>query len=227
MTVIKLSSSNISSIKSQISATIVAAPNYFQHAPVVIDIHDVEEPANSLDLNAICGLLRDKKMIPVGVRGLEKSDHNVAISTGLAIMKAPKSKEKKPTPSLTSGSPGSSALKERIKPSSIKTKLVTTPVRAGAQLYARNSDLVIVAPVNAGAECFADGNIHVYGPLRGKALAGANGNEDARIFCESLEADLISIAGHYLTNENIKIPTNKKSMIQIYLKNQKLVIESI
>lgn len=229
MTVIKLTSNNLASIKSQIATTIIAAPNYFKNAPVVIDVHAVEE-RHAIDLEAICQILRDQNMIPVGIRGLDKSAQNTALSKGLAIMKAPKSAEKNKEPSLTTGivfEKKKISETEPPKKNSINTKLVTTPVRSGTQLYARGGDLVVTAAVNAGAECFADGNIHIYGPLRGKALAGANGNEDARIFCESLEAELIAIAGHYLTSEKINTPKSKHSMIQIYLKNGKIHPEGI
>ncbi|MCB1827003.1 MAG: septum site-determining protein MinC [Coxiellaceae bacterium] len=232
MTVIKLTTSNLASIKSQIATTIIAAPNYFKNAPVVIDINAIDD-TTSIDLEAICQLLRDQMMIPVGVRGLDKSAENDAISQGLAIMKAPQSEKKKPEPSLTSGNTSATSAKKKetqpepTKGKAVNTKMVYSPVRSGQQLYARNGDLVVTAAVNAGGECFADGNIHIYGPLRGKALAGANGDEEARIFCESLDAELVSIAGHYLTNDKIKTPKTKHTMIQIYLKNGRIQIEGI
>src|SRR5438094_601935 len=76
-------------------------------------------------------------------------------------------------------------------------------VRAGTQIYARGTDLVVTASVSPGAEIIADGNIHVYGALRGRALAGASGDSGARIFCSRLEAELVSIAGHYLVSEQL------------------------
>ena len=226
MTVIKLSTGDINAIKKQLSATIVSAPNYFKQAPVVIDISGIGADKSTIDLKTICALLREQQMIPVGVRGLEKAEQNIAISQGLALINAPKALEKKVEPSLTTGT------KTKPRPEApqkigLKTRLITTPIRSGSQIYAKDGDLIVMAAVNTGAECFADGNIHIYGPLRGKALAGANGNTQARIFCESLEADLISISGRYLTSDQIKIPKTKKPMIQIYLKNDKLHIEGI
>ncbi|PHQ78891.1 MAG: septum site-determining protein MinC [Coxiella sp. (in: Bacteria)] len=105
--------------------------------------------------------------------------------------------------------------------------MLTRPVRSGTQVYAKGTDLVALSAINAGAECLADGNIHCYGPLRGRALAGANGNVNAHIFCESLEAELIAIAGHYLTQDQIKVPKIKEPLIHIYLKGDKLQIEGI
>ncbi len=88
-------------------------------------------------------------------------------------------------------------------PAALKTRLVTEPVRSGTQIYARGSDLIVTASVSPGAELVADGNIHVYGALRGRALAGAGGDEAARIFCTRLEAELVSIAGRYLVSEHL------------------------
>jgi len=102
-------------------------------------------------------------------------------------------------------------------------KLITTPIRSGQQVYAPGGDLVVLAPVSAGAEILADGNIHVYGPLRGRALAGVKGDTEARIFCQSLEAELISIAGNYKVNEDLQ-KEHWKEGIQARLEGDQLVI---
>jgi septum site-determining protein MinC len=81
--------------------------------------------------------------------------------------------------------------------------MLTDPVRSGQQVYAENSDLIVLAPVSSGAELIADGCIHVYGVLRGRAIAGATGNPQARIFCKRLEADLVAIAGIYMVADQI------------------------
>jgi len=103
---------------------------------------------------------------------------------------------------------------------------LTQPLRAGQILYAQGRDAVALAAINTGAELIADGNIHVYGPLRGRALAGARGNEQARIFCSKLEADLISIAGVYLSAE--QLPQDKRGKaVQIFLEDGELVIAEL
>ena len=95
---------------------------------------------------------------------------------------------------------------------------IRQPVRSGQVIYARGSDLIVMAPVNAGAQVVADGHIHVYGPLRGRALAGAKGMADAFVFCQSLEAELVSIAGQYLLAD--KIPDEQRGApAQLYLEN--------
>jgi septum site-determining protein MinC len=101
--------------------------------------------------------------------------------------------------------------------------LVTEPVRSGTQLYARGTDLIVAAAASAGSELVADGNIHVYGALRGRALAGASGDRKARIFCSRLEAELVSIAGHYLVSE--QLPADLLgSQVQIALVDDRLTI---
>ncbi|MAM89362.1 septum site-determining protein MinC [Allohahella sp. A8] len=105
-------------------------------------------------------------------------------------------------------------------------RIVTTPVRSGQQIYAKGGDLIVTAPVSAGAELLADGNIHVYGALRGRALAGVKGNQSARIFCHSLEAELVSIAGQYRISEDLQKTEWQKSC-QIYLADGKMKIQAL
>ena len=95
---------------------------------------------------------------------------------------------------------------------------VKQPVRGGQVIYAQRADLVVLAPVNAGAQVIADGHVHVYGPLRGRALAGAQGMADARVFCQSLEAELLSVAGQYLLADEIPVDRRGKPT-QIFVEN--------
>ena len=107
--------------------------------------------------------------------------------------------------------------------SRLAARLVTEPVRSGTQIYARGTDLVVTAAVSPGAELVADGNIHVYGVLRGRALAGASGDVEARIFCTRLEAELVSIAGRYLVSE--QLPQEQQgSAVQIALLDDQLTV---
>ncbi len=105
-------------------------------------------------------------------------------------------------------------------------KIISTPVRSGQQIYAAGGDLIVLAPVSAGAELLADGNIHVYGPLRGRALAGVKGNTEARVFCQSQEAELISIAGCFMVDEDLR-SDHWKQAVQVTLNNEKLKIQSL
>jgi len=112
-------------------------------------------------------------------------------------------------------------------PAALQSKFVTTPVRGGQQLYAAGTDLVLTAGVNQGAEVLADGHVHVYGPLRGRALAGARGNRDARIFTTCLEAELLSIAGTYRVIDDSLPEGLRGKPAQVYLDGDSLKIEPL
>ncbi len=119
-----------------------------------------------------------------------------------------------------------SALGQKDESPAQPTKIITTPIRSGQQIYAQGGDLLILAPVSTGAEVIADGHIHIYGPLRGRALAGVSGNENARIFCDSLEAELVSIAGYYKVNENLRNDV-WKSRVHVFLEDKTLHINTL
>ena len=106
------------------------------------------------------------------------------------------------------------------------TLLITEPVRSGQRIFADRGDLIVMAPVSSGAELIAHGNIHIYGPLRGRALAGVNGDRTARIFCQNLEAELIAIAGLYRTSDDLG-PALRQTRIQAFLKDDTLCVEPL
>ncbi len=202
ITVLVLRDTALDAIEIQLNQLTQKAPSYFKKAPVVIDASNIEDP--STNLPGILSLLRSKDMYPVGVRGIDAS---IQDTIELPILKG---KASEPQPQAT----------HNVQ----STRLITKPVRAGSKIYAKNADLIIVGPVNVGAEVIADGNIHVYGPLRGRALAGASGNTEARIFCQHLDAELIAIAGHYQVSENLQRPENNGQVIQIFLSDNTLNI---
>jgi septum site-determining protein MinC len=107
----------------------------------------------------------------------------------------------------------------------ITTRIATQPVRSGQRLYAQG-DLIVLAQVSAGAEIMAEGNIHVYGTLRGRALAGVQGDTEARIFCSDLQAELVSVAGNYKISEDIDESVRGKP-VQIYLNDKALIIQDL
>ena len=213
MTVLKLQSFDIPAISDELTHIQTTAPNYFNDSPIVIDVSHVTAQ-DTLNLKQLRQTLSDFNMTPVGIRGLNKTLKQDAFDQGLAILNEAKP-AKKPT-KTTKSIPTYSA-----------TKVITKPIRAGTQVYAKDADLIIMAAVNAGAECIADGNIHIYGPLRGRAIAGATGNPNAHIFCKQLDAELISIAGRYLVKDHISVPKTKQPMLHIYVQDDQLNIEGI
>ncbi len=216
MTVIKLVNADLSQIQRQLISTVEKAPNYFKNAPILIDVTDIEEQSE-LKISSLISLFKEKMLLPVAIRGANEAISVLAHALGIASVKhsVEKSAENK-TSTQKSNS-------ERRSP----TKIITKPIRAGTQVYAKGGDLIVLSSVNSGAECFADGSIHVYGALRGRALAGVSGDTKARIFCSTLEAELVAIAGHYQTNEDIRLPEKRDGMVQVYLEKQKLHINTL
>ena len=107
------------------------------------------------------------------------------------------------------------------------TLLIDRPLRSGQQVYARGGDVIVTGLVSFGAEVIADGNVHVYAPLRGKAIAGARGDTGARIFTTCLEAQLVAVAGVYRTSEVALPPDVAGKPAQIRLQDDKLLLEAI
>ena len=108
-----------------------------------------------------------------------------------------------------------------------QTLVVGKSIRTGQQVYAENADLIVLGLVNEGAEVIADGHIHIYAPLRGRALAGAGGDQNARIFAQSMQAELVSIAGIYRTFDQQLPPHLHRQAVQIYLQKERLAIAAL
>ncbi|WP_343628166.1 septum site-determining protein MinC [Roseateles sp.] len=188
------------------------------------------EPAARVDLAALLPLLRRHRLQPVGVIGANAAELAQAAALGLAEAPDEPARAEPRVEKVVQ-----QVVKEVIveRPVEVpvvaeaKTVYVDKPLRSGQQVYAKGADLVVLAAVNHGAEVLADGNIHVYAPLRGKAIAGARGNTSARIFAQVLEAELIAIAGIYRTSEN-PLPDNVRGKAaQIRLDGEKLLMEPL
>lgn len=208
MTVLKLSDKNISRIFEQVEQSVQQAPSLFTQAPIVLDLQDIE--CDSVDIHALIMGIKEQGLLPVAVQTQNPTLAAAASAIGLANMAASSQWDKEYATAET---------KPSQMPDTVIGKTVASPVRSGQQVVAKHSDLIIQASVSPGAELLADGNIHVYGALRGRALAGINGNEDTTIYCQSLEAELVSIAGFYLHNE--ELPMHKKPC-RIFLKDESI-----
>lgn len=253
LTVLRLYSSDLDQIEQELRERIAQGPRFFEDAPVVIDLESVRDSQAELDFAQLAPLLRRLKLIPVGVRHGNLNQQLAAVEAGLALMKGGSIREL-PMASNTPNTPNTAtatipaksdestpAVQTRIeavtapvtatateKGEKSGTRTIYQPIRSGQQTYARNGDLIVLAAVNAGAEVVADGNIHVYAPLRGRALAGIHGDPRARIFCQSFEAELVSLAGHYRVFEE-KVPAELyRKAVQIYLNDKdQLTIEPL
>jgi septum site-determining protein MinC len=221
--VIRLLGLDMDAVAEQLGAKVEQAPDFFRNTPVVIDLTGLTEAAGEVQFPLLVGLLRGYGMIPFGVRGGSQAQHNAAEAMELAILG---------DAVVRRAAQGAEAGQSRRQEPEVKSApagrftLITRPVRSGQRVYAAGGDLSVVAAVSAGAELMADGNIHVYGALRGRALAGMKGDTEARIFCQNLEAELVSVAGHYRVSENI--PSELKGVpVQIFLDQKVLRIEKI
>lgn len=225
LSVLQLLDPTMETISSQLEYLRNKTPYLFQHASVVIDIQKLGETAE-VDFMQLKTLFTTFDMVPVGVVGATEKQKPSIIGAGLAIFPETKPNQQPPADNpLTSGKP-ENGKKKKTEEKKQPYMLVTKPVRSGQQIYARNADLIVCAPISPGAEILADGSIHVYGKLAGRALAGVNGDTNARIFCQQLEADLVSIAGHYRTKDNINF-TDANGITEICLENEQLTIRTI
>lgn len=220
--IVRLLSSDLAVVMVQLTRQIAKAPEFFRSAPVVIDVSALADKSN-LDLASLLEQCKQLGMIPVGLRGGDETLRRAAASLQLALL----------ADAPVAGSRATLLEPAEQRPTSIsdsrlsaKSQLVTQPVRSGQRVYAKGTDLIVLASVGHGAEVMADGHIHVYGTLRGRALAGVRGDTECRIFCRDLQAELVSIAGHYRVNEDLDESVQGRS-VQIYMRDTALIIESL
>ena len=183
------------------------SPDFFDHDAVVLDFCQLELQNPDQVLPTLLAALQACRLKPIAFRNATPTTAAAALACGLIEAPADLPRGKPFNQKKSSEKPVPETVREVIRevvrevPGSA-TLVIDKPLRSGQKIYARGADLVVLAMVNMGAEVVADGNIHVYAPLRGKAMAGASGNTQARIFSLCLEPELISIAGVYRTSEN-------------------------
>lgn len=206
------------------------APNFFRHAPVVLDFEELPEAAAALNVAEFVERVRELYLLPVGFQGGPRPVQESALAAGLVPMpsgRAARLEVARAAPAAAAAaSPVAPVPAVPVEPVYRPALVIAEPVRSGMQVYAEKTDLIITAAVSHGAEVLADGNIHVYGALRGRALAGISGDAGARIFCQSLEAEVVSIAGLYRVSEDIDKDVWKKSA-QIWLSDGYLHVGSL
>ncbi len=186
------------------------SPDFFENELAVLDFSGAEGLSPETDWSGIVDLLKRSGLKPVATHGLSPDLAESAAAAGLPALNEhalgrqrskaaePAPTEPAPAPVPAAEAPAAPAPAEPPP----RTVILDKPLRSGQRFYAKGSDLIVTAMVSAGAEVIADGNIHVYAPLRGRCLAGASGDTEARIFTTSLEAELLSIAGLYRTFES-------------------------
>lgn len=199
ITVLELAQNDLERLDRQLAVKVEQAPDFFNNTPLVLALDKL--PADSdLDLPALIALCRKHGLRTLALRAGDPQIIEAAGVLDLPVLPPSGAKERKLD--LASKAPAEPA--KPAEPLYRPTRVVTTPVRGGQQVYAKDGDLIVLAAVSPGAELLADGNIHVYGPLRGRALAGIKGDTNARIFCQQLAAEMVSIAGRYKVAEDLR-----------------------
>lgn len=207
------------------------APNLFARAAVILDFGGLSAPPSVDEAGALVAGLRDAGVLPVALAYGTREIEALAQQLGLPLLAKFRAQyeraggaETAPAAAVPAPAPVPSA--EPPRPAAAPGLIQTTPVRSGQQVYAEQRDLTVLATVGAGAEVLADGSIHIYGALRGRALAGAQGNVDARIFCREFHAELVAVAGQYKVLEDIPAGLRGKA-VQVWLENGQLKLAAL
>lgn len=267
LTVLRLRSTDVRIIERQLRVRIAEMPQFFLHAPVLLDLGGLGPMARALDFFGMAAALRACHMVPVAITNASDEIRESAAEAGFGFVAPPSARlagrsvsseasgasetpgtaslgSSTPAPELDrrpaagvaappraasgAGAPGatpapggaSSSTPVRAAPPRPHRPplVIRQPVRSGQIIYAERNDVVVLAPVNPGAEVIADGNVHIYAPLRGRVVAGAQGFTEARIFCQRLEAELVAIAGAYMLADDIPAEYRGKPA-QVYLED--------
>lgn len=228
-----------------VDTMLAQTPHFYANAPFVLDLDQAAEIGPSFDFIGLAREMRNRKITLIGVQNGTIEQNKAALHAGLITLlggtdvlpdtskRAPAAKPDE-TPKADNKSRAAKASEHKVAPvreapiasSTGSALLVTDPVRSGQQIFAERGDLVVVASVSPGAELIARGNIHVYGALRGRALAGVHGDSAARIFCQGLEAELIAIAGFYKLSDAID-PSLRRQRVQAFLDSGTLRVEPL
>ena len=241
-------------IDARLADKVQQAPGFFNNSPVVVDLSFIEQQVaagGTFNTTELLNRIRAHKLIPIVASvtdksspfaasialplmeaGIKRQQTDSSVNTGRSDSAKPDSKSVDNTDQNNTSNVSEQDNEIDLAPATQVEVLVKPPmllrrpVRSGQQVYARDTDLIILGQVGAGAEVIADHNIHVYGPLRGRALCGVSGSTSTRIFCQSLEAELVSVAGNYRVLEEIP-PDLRGKPAQIWLDKDRLNIEPL
>lgn len=224
---------SLAQVTDALNALTNGAADFFDNDIAVLDLSQLTTQPAKIEWEKLSALLSRYNLHLAALRGVPEHLKDIAKSSGLAVLEHNAEnqaiREKKPVeptpPPAAAPNAASNSNSDHIVTD--RALIVRTPVRAGQRIYATDRDLIITAVVNDGAEIIADGNIHVYAPLRGRALAGASGNKDARIFAMNMEPQLLSIAGVYRLFEDGFAPNWAGKVTQVHLDDNVLHIKPI
>lgn len=225
---LRIQSLDIGALCEEMRDRVVRAPKLFQNAAVILDFSALPQCPGIQTVESLIDGLRATGVHPVAIAYGTSAIEQLAQQAGLPVLAKFRASYERETPAPDAGIPAAAppvplaAPPPAFEPGMLQTQ----PLRSGQQVYAANRDLTVCAMVGAGAEAIADGSIHIYGPLRGRALAGASGNAQARIFCREFNAELVAIAGTYRVLDEIPKKLLGKA-VQIWLDKDQLRIEEL
>lgn len=212
---------NLAELDEALAQKLAGNADFFGGDAAILELAAWSDDATALDMAGLLAILRKAGLQPVAARGGSQQARQAAASAGLALLPDSVVRDTTPEPRT------SEATQPPAAPAAQQTLIIDKPVRSGQQVYARGGDLIVLALVSHGAEVIADGNIHIYAPLRGRALAGARGDSSARIFTHCMEAELLSVAGIYRSLDEPLPQSIKGRAAQVRLDGNKLVIEAL
>lgn len=237
--VLHLKSADVAAIDHQLAQQLARSPGFLADAPLVVDFAELRDTEPALDIAELLNMLRKHRLLIVAGRNASSAQQESIKAAGLGVLPARveaarpvvgEIPEERQIPTAVSPSDSEEPLEIEPAPAAVQsvvyrpTLVVNKPIRGGQQVYAEGGDLIVLGSLNAGAEILADGNIHVYGPLRGRALAGVRGDRDARIFCQGMAAELLSIAGIFRVMDELPAPDVRGKPARVYLDGERLMI---
>ena len=226
---------DVAQLAAEMQDRVQRAPNLFARAAVVLDFGGLSKTPSIDDARALVDGLRTAGVLPVALAYGTKEIEALSQQLGLPLLAKFRAQYER-ADGDAAAAPDPAPRAKASEPAPVAAKAAATnaapglvqksPVRSGQQVYADNRDLTVLSAVGAGAEVIADGSIHIYGALRGRALAGAQGNEDARIFCREFHAELVAVAGHYKVLEDIPKELRGKA-VQVWLENGQIKLAAL
>ena len=217
LSVLHLFSADTALLSKQLDENIAQAPKFFAGAPIVINLSDVQDEA--LDFSFLKSMLSGLSLNPVGVCNGSQEQNESAKAAGLSVLNYSQDVKGATAKQQTN----TSIVEKTVH---LPAQVIHGTVRSGQQVYAKDRDLIVIGAVSHGAEVISDGNVHIYGTLRGRAIAGAKGYNEANIFCQKLEAELVSINGSYWISDSLQ-GEHWGSAVQIQQKNDSLEISAL
>jgi len=227
ISILQLQTSDLKQLDKALQEKVAQAADFFRHIPLVLALDKLPKES-TLDLPAVMALCREQGLSIMALRS-EQPEH-IALAQEQQLCTLPPSGMREKFITLSeqpSTDEAAAEAVEAVDTPKAPTQFITSPVRSGMQIYAEDGDLVVLAPVSTGAELLADGNIHIWAPMRGRALAGVKGNAEARIFCQQLAADLLCIAGIYKLGEDLRRDPCWGKPAQLMLDGERLKISPL